>query len=78
MPRVDRTGSFSLGLLFGGLVGTALGLLLAPKRGEETRGRVRSQAGPLAERVRDTVQRAARRGERGADESASEGTGDGG
>ena len=64
--------SFSLGLLFGGLIGTALALLLAPERGEETRRRVRSRADPLAERAKDTVTRSARRGEYPIEEEATE------
>lgn len=71
-----KGGSFTFGLLAGGLIGLALALLLAPERGEETRSRVRSQAGPLAERVKDTVQSAVRRGEHNAEEVDSEGTGD--
>jgi len=63
MAGVGRGGKLSLGLLLGGIVGIALGLLLAPKRGEETRSRVRSRAEPVAERIRDTVTRVARRGE---------------
>ena len=63
MVGVRRGGSFSLGLLLGGLIGTALALLLAPERGEETRRQVRSRAEPMAERAKDTVTRLARRGE---------------
>ena len=72
MADVRRGGSFSLGLLFGGLIGTALTLLLAPQRGEETRRRARSRAGPLAERAKDTVTRLARRGEDPIEEEATE------
>jgi gas vesicle protein len=78
MAGVRKGGSFTFGLLSGGLIGLALALLVAPDRGEETRSRVRSQAGPLAERVRDTVQRAAHRGEGDAEEGTPEGTGGGG
>jgi gas vesicle protein len=68
MAGIRTSGSFSLGLLVGGLIGTALALLLAPERGEETRRQVRSRAEPLAERAKDTVTRLARRGERPAEE----------
>lgn len=78
MAGIRGGGSFSLGVLAGLLVGLALALLMAPQRGEDTRSRVRSQAGPLAAKARDAVQRAARRGEGGAPEGASEETGDGG
>ena len=64
--------SFPLGLLFGGLIGTALALLLAPERGEETRRRVRSRAEPLAERSKNTVTRLARRGEDPIEEEGTE------
>jgi gas vesicle protein len=68
MVGVPKGGSFSLGLLLGGLIGTALALLLAPERGEETRRQVRSRAEPMAERAKDTVTRLARRGERAPEE----------
>ncbi len=78
MAGVRKAGSFSVGLLAGGLIGFALALLLAPEPGEETRRQVRSRAEPLAERARDTVTRLAKRGEPGAEEGVSEETGDGG
>ncbi len=45
--RPDDGGdtAFLLGLLAGGLIGTALGLLLAPKRGAELRSDLSASAG---------------------------------
>jgi len=43
-------GSFVAGLVIGGLIGAAIGLLLAPESGEEMRGQV---GGFVDERVRD-------------------------
>jgi len=55
------TRSFANGLLMGTLIGIAVGLLLAPERGEETRRRVRSRAEPVVYRTRDVVTGLARR-----------------
>lgn len=55
------TRSFVGGLLMGTLIGMAVGLLLAPERGEETRRRVRSRAQPVVYRTRDVVTGLARR-----------------
>ncbi|HUF53855.1 MAG TPA: YtxH domain-containing protein [Dehalococcoidia bacterium] len=63
MIGISKGRSFALGLLLGGLIGTALALLLAPERGEEMRRHVRSRAEPMAERAKDTVTRLAKRGE---------------
>ena len=54
---------FVLGLMMGGLVGGALGLLLAPRPGEETRRQVGTRFGPGVEKIRDTATRLARRRE---------------
>ena len=62
MIGISRGKSFALGLLLGGLIGTALALL-APERGEEMRRQVRSRAEPMAERAKNTVTRLAKRGE---------------
>jgi len=55
------TRSFVGGLLMGTLIGMAVGLLLAPERGEETRRRVRSRAQPVVYRTKDVVTALARR-----------------
>ena len=40
----DSGGGFITGFLFGGIVGAAFGLLLAPKPGQETRNELRNQS----------------------------------
>jgi gas vesicle protein len=46
MARNDNGGSFVLGFLVGGIVGAAVGLLLAPRSGQDTRAELagRSEA----------------------------------
>jgi gas vesicle protein len=60
---------FMSGLLFGAVVGAAVGLLFAPKSGAETRGqvvdsasRMRKQAGKTYERASSVVSEAVDRG----------------
>ncbi len=54
----DR-GNFVIGLLMGGLVGTLVGILLAPAPGEETRRQVGAKAGDAASRLREGSARVA-------------------
>jgi len=68
MAGFRRSIWFALGLMIGSFVGAALGLLLAPERGEETRRQLRSRTQPAVERVRDTATRLARRAEPPAEE----------
>ena len=68
MAGFRRSTWFALGLMMGGLIGAALGLLLAPERGEETRRELRSRTQPAVERIRDTATRLARRAEPPAEE----------
>ncbi|MBK8191011.1 MAG: YtxH domain-containing protein [Vampirovibrionales bacterium] len=51
----DDVFAFSLGLLVGGLFGSALALLLAPMSGREMRHRVRIFVESLPERVEDEM-----------------------
>ena len=58
----DNGGSFMTGFLLGGIIGAAIGLLLAPKTGEQTRTNLmgaseewRTRAEGLAARVSETV-----------------------
>ena len=44
MSKNDNGGSFMLGFMFGGLVGTVLGILIAPKPGSETRVELAEQS----------------------------------
>lgn len=42
-----------VGIIFGAIMGIALGMLVAPTRGSETRGKLRERAAPIAARYRD-------------------------
>ena len=62
MADSDSGGSFVAGFLMGGIVGTVVGILLAPKPGSETRADLleqsellRTRAEELAARVRERV-----------------------
>jgi gas vesicle protein len=48
----DSRGDFLTGLLVGGVIGLAVGVLFAPAPGEETRESIRSRTGGAVERVR--------------------------
>jgi gas vesicle protein len=52
---MNRVVSFLYGLLLGGLIGGAVGLLFAPSRGDEFRQRVTSYADQVAADVRMSV-----------------------
>ena len=67
MANSDSDSSFALGLVLGGVIGVAVGLLIAPKPGSETRaelaeasevwrGRAEEVAAALRERVGPTVE----------------------
>ena len=59
---MSRENGFLSGLIFGGLVGAAIGLLMAPRTGDEMRQLLRDQSIQLrdraAEKVEDTRARA--------------------
>ena len=46
-------GGFITGFLFGGIVGAAFGLLLAPKPGQETRNELRNQSDIIRSKMED-------------------------
>ncbi len=48
----DSRGDFLTGLLVGGVIGLAVGVLFAPAPGEETRESIRSRTGGAVGRVR--------------------------
>ena len=63
MARNDNGGTFAIGFILGGLVGAAAALLLAPKKGSETRSdllersqAMRARAEELAARARAQAQ----------------------
>ena len=62
MANNDSGGSFVTGFLIGGIIGTLVGIVLAPKSGSETRADLadqreiwRERAEGMAARVRDNV-----------------------
>jgi len=66
-----RSTWFALGLMMGGLMGGALGLILAPQPAEEMRRRLRTGIGPGVERLRGMTSRL-RRSEQPPSEIAEE------
>jgi len=58
MSEHDGGGEFFAGMLIGGLVGAALGLLLAPQSGEQTRGQLRSTGMEIKERAGEAMDEA--------------------
>ncbi len=59
----QQRGSLLLGLVMGGLVGAALGILVAPNSGEATRDLVRDRGQALRDRARQTAEEARARAE---------------
>ena len=62
MANNDSGGSFVTGFLIGGIIGTLVGIVLAPKSGSDTRADIadqseiwRERAEGMAARVRDNV-----------------------
>ena len=58
---MDEPRDFLSGLILGGLLGAALGLLFAPDSGERMRERIRKESEDLAGRARDQAERVAER-----------------
>ena len=56
--REDGGGSFLMGLLAGTVLGAGLGMLFAPKAGNELRTQLGEQAGRLRSSANDTYQQA--------------------
>ena len=56
--REDGGGSFLMGLLAGTVLGAGLGMLFAPKAGNELRTQLGEQAGRLRSTANDTYQQA--------------------
>lgn len=64
---------FVAGFILGGLVGAAVALLLAPRSGQEIRGRLLESAEELRDRALDRADHVARRVKSTADELAQRG-----
>ncbi len=71
MAGFRRSTWFALGLMMGGLMGGALGLILAPRPAEEIRQQLRTGIGPAVERLRGVTSRL-RRSEQPPSEIAEE------
>jgi gas vesicle protein len=63
MSDEGRGAEFLAGVLIGGLIGAAVGLLLAPQPGEETREQLRERGIELKERVVELSEEARRKAE---------------
>lgn len=57
MKTETKTGRFIKGLVVGALVGTAVGLLVAPQPGKKTRDLVQSKTGSYVGNLRRRLQR---------------------
>ena len=57
MKTETKTGRFAKGLVVGALVGAAVGLLLAPQPGRQTRNLIRSKTGGYAGSLRERFRR---------------------
>lgn len=57
----NSNGGFLSGLILGGLVGAALGMLYAPKSGEETRSELRERSMEWRDRAEDLAEDALKR-----------------
>jgi gas vesicle protein len=58
LEREEGGGSFLMGLLAGTVLGAGLGMLFAPKAGNELRSQIGEQAGRLRSSANDTYQQA--------------------
>ena len=58
LEKEDGGGSFLMGLLAGTVLGAGLGMLFAPKAGNELRSQLGEQAGRIRSTANDTYQQA--------------------
>ncbi len=56
MAEKDETGPFFAGLIIGGFIGAAIGILMAPRAGREVLEQVRSRGGEWAARGREQLE----------------------
>jgi gas vesicle protein len=68
MSDEGRGAEFLAGVIIGGLIGAAVGLLLAPQPGEETREQLRERGIELKERVVELSEEARKKAEEFQDE----------
>lgn len=54
----ERSGDFIKGLVIGGLIGAALGILYAPKSGKETREDIAQKAEELVDKAKEEYEKA--------------------
>ena len=57
MKTETKTGRFAIGLAVGALAGAAIGLLVAPQPGKQTRNLIRSKTGGYAGSLRERFRR---------------------
>ena len=69
MGSESRGGDFIAGLILGGLIGAAVGLLLAPQTGEETQAQLREKGIELKERVAELSEEARKKAEQWQEEA---------
>ena len=63
MSDEGRGAEFLAGVIIGGLIGAAVGLLLAPQPGDETRAQLREKGIELRERVAELSEEARKKAE---------------
>jgi gas vesicle protein len=68
MSDESRGAEFLAGLIIGGFIGAAVGLLLAPQPGEETRAELRDKGIELRERVVEISEEARKKAEQWQEE----------
>ena len=66
----DTAMGLSIGLLLGGLIGAAVGILYAPHPGKETRETIKGKAENIIQKAREKVAHLARKDDKGAEEAA--------
>jgi gas vesicle protein len=71
MSDEGRGAEFLAGVIIGGLIGAAVGLLLAPQPGEETREQLRDKGIELKERVAGLSEEALKKAEQLQEEGRS-------
>ena len=69
MGSESRGGDFVAGVILGGLIGAAVGLLLAPQTGEETQAQLRERGIELKERVAEFSEEARKKAEQWQEEA---------